>query len=488
MEINPFSYLFSPEESKDLDKFAVESLSTSGEVLMSLASASIFSMYSERFKDYTILVVSGNGNNGGDGIVLSYLFYQSGYDVQVFLKDGKSSKEFLFHKCIAQQSKIIFQPLENLKEKFESCENNNILIIDSLFGTGFRGEIENEYLFIFKYIKNKLNNKNIRILNIDTPSGFSFDNESECFPIDILCEIGSKKIINQFAKIYAKEYSFFPIGFPIRDFVSRKKWTYYEIQDPNQSSFKESLEKQNDSNKYSNGSCSFFGGSRGMNGAIILSQSIFHALGGGISCIYTDSSETIIEVLKNDPSMMIKEIPDFVEEDSFFQKCMVSVIGPGLNENFKIPPDILEKKKFTVIDAGALKRINLFPLHELTLLTPHAGELNILAGEKLKTFEEKIHFIQSYCLEYNTNILLKGPVNILSINTGEIYIRAYSNPKLAVMGSGDLLTGILAYFYNRIGKLFESVQFSLFLLEICSKIPKKNPTAFELLKFLSERL
>jgi hydroxyethylthiazole kinase-like uncharacterized protein yjeF len=488
MEINSFSYLFSGEESKKLDEFAVEYLSTKGEVLMSLASGSIFSKYYNQFKDHTIKVIAGNGNNGGDGIVLAYLFFQSNCDVEIYYKEGSSSFEYLFHKKIAIKSNIQFHPLESLVDSVENCKNNKILIIDSLFGTGLNGKMGNEYLLIFKYLNDKLKQKKIRILNIDTPSGFLIDNPSNSVPIDMLCEIGCKKIINQFAKIYSNEYSFFSIGFPLKEFVSQKKWNYFMLDDPEENHFKESLEKKNESNKYTNGSCSFFGGSKGMSGAIILSQTIFHALGGGISCIYTDASDTIKEVLKEDPSKMIKEFPEDLKEDTFYKKSNSLVIGPGLSLDAKLPKDLLQNKTFTILDAGMIQRSSTLPIHELTLLTPHAGELNSLAGKKLETYEQKIQFIQSYCLEYNTNILLKGPVNILSTNSGEIFIRTFSNPKLAVMGTGDLLTGILAYFYNRLGNLLQTVQYSLFLLEQSSNIPKKNPTAFEILKFLSERL
>ena len=487
MEINSFSILFSGEESKELDEFAVNHLSTKGDVLMSLASGSIFTKYYNEFKSHTIKVICGNGNNGGDGIVLAYLFFQSNCDVEIYYKEGKSSDEYLFHKKIALNSKVQFYPLESLVENIENCKNK-ILIIDSLFGTGLKGEISEEYLSIFKYLKGKLKEKKIRILNVDTPSGFLIDNPNYSMPVDILCEIGCKKIINQFAKIYSNEYSFFSIGFPVKDFVLRKKWKYYLFDDPSNNNFKDSIEKKAESNKYSNGSCSFFGGSKGMSGAIILSQSIFHALGGGISCIYTDSSDTIIEVLKEDPSKMVKEFPEQLKEETFYKKSDSLVIGPGLNINSKIPNDILINKTFTILDAGMIQKAGSLPLHELTLLTPHAGELNSLAGKKLETYDQKIQFIQSFCLEYNTNILLKGPVNILSTYSGEIFIRAFSNPKLAVMGTGDLLTGILAYFFTRLGNLLQTVQYSLFLFELSSKIPKKNPSALEILRFLSERL
>jgi len=488
MEINQSSYLFSGEESKKLDEFAVEYLSTKGEVLMSLASGSIFSKYYNQFKDHTIKVIAGNGNNGGDGIVLAYLFFQANCDVEIYHKEGESSSEYLFHKNIAVKSNIKFYPLASLIESIEHSKNNKVLIIDSLFGTGLKGLPGNEYLSIFNYLKYKLTENKIRILNIDTPSGFRIDNPNHTIPIDILCEIGCKKIINQFAKIYSKEYSFFSIGFPLKEFVSKKKWNYFLIGDPEENKFKESLERKPDSNKYTNGSCSFFGGSKGMSGAIILSQSIFHALGGGISCIYTESSDTIKNVLKSDPSKMIKKFPEDLREETFYKKSKSLVFGPGLSLKANLPKDPLQNKTFTIIDAGMIQKASFLPLHELTLLTPHTGELNSLAGIKLETYEEKIQFIQSFCLEFNTNILLKGPVNILSTHSGGIFIRTLSNPKLAVMGTGDILTGILAYFYNRLGNLLETVQYSLFLLEQSSKITKKNPTALEILKFLTERL
>ena len=77
MEIDYKTILITEEKSKALDNFSIPTLNTSGEVLMALAAQSIFSLYKESFRDYRIIVLSGNGNNGGDGLVLSYLFYHS---------------------------------------------------------------------------------------------------------------------------------------------------------------------------------------------------------------------------------------------------------------------------------------------------------------------------------------------------------------------------------------------------------------------------
>ena len=223
MEIDYKTILITEEKSKALDNFSIPTLNTSGEVLMGLAAQSIFSLYKESFRDYRIIILSGNGNNGGDGFVLSYLFFHSGFRIELFLKDGNSSIETNFHKEIALRSGVEIQSLSKFQEIKLTNSSEKILIIDAILGTGFKGTLQVEIQNIISTIRNLIaSNKNIRIINIDTPSGFTGLNHKECMPIDILCEIGIRKIRNQYAIPLCKEYSLHEIGFPIAEFLKEK--------------------------------------------------------------------------------------------------------------------------------------------------------------------------------------------------------------------------------------------------------------------------
>mgnify|MGYP000672155337 CR=1 FL=1 len=117
----------------------------------------------------------------------------------------------------------------------------------------------------------------------------------------------------------------------------------------------------------------------------------------------------------------------------------VVVLGPGLGTNPETKMTVrnlcrrISKPK--VIDADALKALDKIP--ENCILTPHAGEFEILFGckptrEELKkrASEDKI-------------ILLKGPCDLIS-NGKEVKENCTGNPGMTVGGTGDVLAGLVA--------------------------------------------
>ncbi len=489
MEININKFLLSEQGSKELDSFAISRIKTSGEILMGMASQSIFTKYKKKFKNYKILILAGNGNNGGDGFVLSYLFFNSGFDTSIFFKEGNHTPETLIHKNIAIASGLQFYTHLSIINQLESLPNEKILLVDAFIGSGFKGDLSPEFKDFFSkilYYKNKY--PNFRILNVDTPSGFNGTNPKECMPIDILCEIGVKKIKNQFAIPFTKNYSFHEIGFPIHFFLEKNPSPYKFLIDPKISVFERVTNRDKNSNKYSNGAAAFVGGSKGMTGAILLSQRLFHLLGGGISCIYSDSHPLFEKLLKNEPSSMVRNLMSSLEKEVFYAKCNSIVIGPGLSEENLLDEKVITDSSFFILDAGILNKAKNWKLNRNVLLTPHEGELRKLSGRSFESLEDKLGFIIDFCKNKNTNILLKGSVNILGTFDGSLYFRTSPNPKLATMGTGDLLTGALAFFLSRLQNVVQAVQFSLYFLDRTSLIKKKHPTSTEMLHFLGDSI
>ena len=76
--------LFSAEQSRSMDKLAIEKFGYSGFELMSMAGERAYRIISNSFpgkKFWTVLC--GSGNNGGDGYVLARCALNDGVDVRV---------------------------------------------------------------------------------------------------------------------------------------------------------------------------------------------------------------------------------------------------------------------------------------------------------------------------------------------------------------------------------------------------------------------
>jgi ADP-dependent NAD(P)H-hydrate dehydratase / NAD(P)H-hydrate epimerase len=100
-----------------------------------------------------------------------------------------------------------------------------------------------------------------------------------------------------------------------------------------------------------------------------------------------------------------------------------------------------------VIDADALNILSEKPqlcslLPAMTILTPHPGEFDRLAGKSGSGLERNRKQIE-FARKYNVIILLKGAYTSIAMPDGTCYFNSTGNPGMSTAGSGDVLTGIL---------------------------------------------
>ncbi|MBM9500210.1 NAD(P)H-hydrate epimerase [Leptospira sp. 201903071] len=491
MEIRFSEYsepLFDDQESRDLDRKTIVEFGISGSHLMGFAALSIYQQYRKKilWAD-SVYILCGNGNNGGDGLALAFFLIQEEKESKVFLKEGTLSEESEYYKNLFLRSggKIL-----NLESDPLLFEGENICIIDALLGTGFQPPIREPYASLFEIIQRqkKRSPKRTFILSIDVVSGFS-EESALPFEVDALAEIGMKKWRNRFLPNEIRK-TFHRIGFPISqkrdsDPDSKiKKTLWKRIPD---SSLKKSLKREEDSHKYKNGSLLLIGGSQGLTGAALSSVLAFHELGGGISLLLSPSAKTVRSVLKKDPSLMVDEIGDSSQILSrpFVQKASVFLFGPGLKPE-ECPVLDLPKDKFCVLDAGAIGVYKDKILHEKVLITPHTGELEMLLNSKIKNVSDGISLLKDYTRSFRVYILWKRHSSFLIDPNGNLFFWEKTEPKLAVMGTGDLLAGILAFFLSRGFAIPNATQLSFSLLTNAARRSKNFPTASGIRKRLQK--
>ena len=113
----------------------------------------------------------------------------------------------------------------------------------------------------------------------------------------------------------------------------------------------------------------------------------------------------------------------------------------------KFTEEILKQIKYVVLDADALnsfqnKTKKLFKyLDKNKLITPHQAEFHRLfplIKRSLNNKEKVLKFLK-LC---KSNILLKGNTTVIG-STKKIVINKHASSELAVIGSGDVLAGIL---------------------------------------------
>jgi ADP-dependent NAD(P)H-hydrate dehydratase / NAD(P)H-hydrate epimerase len=104
-----------------------------------------------------IAIFCGKGNNGGDGMVCARYLVSAGLDVQVYLLCEKSKL-----KGDAFFNMLTIKKFNRLKIPFKAD-----IIIDAIFGTGFKGKASSFY----EGIISNINSSTAYKIAVDVPSG-----------------------------------------------------------------------------------------------------------------------------------------------------------------------------------------------------------------------------------------------------------------------------------------------------------------------------
>jgi NAD(P)H-hydrate epimerase len=113
-----------------------------------------------------VIVVSGPGNNGGDGLVAARHLKQFGY--QPKLVYPKPSKGILFENLVQQcrDHDIDVATATSLSEL-----NTADIIVDAIFGFSFKGPAKEPFLSIIEAFRDT----STPVLSVDVPSGWDVD-------------------------------------------------------------------------------------------------------------------------------------------------------------------------------------------------------------------------------------------------------------------------------------------------------------------------
>ncbi len=170
--------VLSKEELRSLDDKAKTILKIPENILIENAARGMREVIETEgiaFKQVSIL--AGTGNNGADSLALARHLLIKGANVKVFLitKDKSPNKEVLFQLNILKKV-LIDENVYNIdtEEKLSFLQENlqtKELVIDGVFGIGFRFTLEDFYKRLFRIVNHKSKN----VLAVDIPSGLTCD-------------------------------------------------------------------------------------------------------------------------------------------------------------------------------------------------------------------------------------------------------------------------------------------------------------------------
>jgi NAD(P)H-hydrate epimerase len=417
-----------------------------------------------------IAIITGKGNNAGDGFVIARHLANHGVNVKIitlYREKELSDDALLNYNILKNYSTELISIVycKDDKDLRKEISIDNRIIIDAIFGVGFNGAPDSRFIKIFECI-NSLIDKTV--ISVDVPSGFySYCQDTEFIKADVTLMMGVKKFDSLFYK--GKENSgrieVMDIG------ISRDKFTEYnkeniietEVRDVMQ--FLTSTIRGVTANKYSSGKVFILAGSPGLTGAAYLcSESAIRTGSGAVILGVPESINEVMEVkLTEVMTLPLKQTEnktlslhcyDDIQKRLLWADCVL--IGPGISkdeETMELVRTVVKRNNIAfIIDADAIAAFanNLHMLKgKNIILTPHFGEFANLTGTTSEDVKENFYeMAKRFAKDYKVILVLKNSPTIIS-DQKSFYINSTGRENLATAGCGDVLSGIIAGLYSQ---------------------------------------
>ncbi|KXJ05268.1 NAD(P)H-hydrate epimerase [Exaiptasia diaphana] len=160
-------------EAQNIDQELFNEYAFSVDQLMELAGLSVAvalakSYPSKDSENNKVLVASGPGNNGGDGLVAARHLKMFGF--QPFIFYPKRPNKPLMNNLVTQCQNMDIPFLDTLPSSHD-ITNNYKLVVDAIFGFSFKGSVRAPFDDVLKTFKDI----EIPLCSVDVPSGWDVE-------------------------------------------------------------------------------------------------------------------------------------------------------------------------------------------------------------------------------------------------------------------------------------------------------------------------
>ncbi len=459
------------KEMQWCDETTIKGIGVPGLLLMENAGKAVLGVMRTVLGDLAgkrVVILCGKGNNGGDGYVLARHLTNTGAQIFMFLTStpaelkGDAFTNFTLLKKIAARSEPPVTIQRYSKQAIETLGRIDC-IVDAMFGTGFAGSLKHPVLGLIEWV----NAQRVPVFAVDIPSGLNATTgvvENGAIRASHTVTFGLRKtglLLNQ-GKEYCGEIHVADIGIP--KFVSEAKTLSKTFLVGGADVQRVLPRRSNTAHKYSVGKVLVIAGSKGLTGAASLCATSALRTGAGavLLCVPESVYPTMARKLTE---VMVMPLPA-TEEGTIGEKAYdvlapklkwadVVAIGPGLSQNRETRSVVLsilkEHPGRLLIDADGLNAVATEGMSVLkkfrgeAILTPHAGEFARLNEKKSEEVErDRIEMPRSLARNVHATVVLKGAPTVTVAPDGTVIVNSTGNPGMATIGSGDVLSGMIA--------------------------------------------
>lgn len=444
--------LVTPEEMAAADQATIDA-GTPVEILMERAGRAVAraaidiagGRYGRR-----ALIVCGKGNNGGDGFVAARVLRSEGLGVRcVFIGDLETVEGAPRHHL-----ELLGRRGGSVEALDASTFRGANVVVDALFGTGFRGVAEGQAAEAIE----AMNVSGAPIVAVDIPSGVNGATgatEGPAVEAIVTVAMGAEKLGTAIGRgaTLAGAVAVANIGIAISD----ARITMTQEEDVRSILPRRSV----DAHKRSNGSVALLVGSEGMSGAAILTARGAVRMGAGyatagitrgVDSIISEALPEVLTKVITDSDVLGAEALEGFKE--VLERADAVAIGPGLGQGESqrglVERVLREVSLPVVIDADGLNVLAghtdaLVERTAPTVITPHPAELaRLLEKETDAVQKDRVRAARTAAERFGCVVVLKGYRSITARPDGTVVVNPTGGPSLATAGTGDVLTGAVA--------------------------------------------
>jgi hydroxyethylthiazole kinase-like uncharacterized protein yjeF len=444
--------LLTPEEMGRADAAAIDA-GSSVDVLMERAGRAVAraairvagGRYGRRAS-----VVCGKGNNGGDGIVAARVLRREGMGVTCLtttdLSEAKGAAAH--HLAVARRAGITVEPFDAARL------SRSDVIVDAIFGTGFRGSAEGPAAEAIDAI----NSAGCDVLAVDIPSGvngLTGGVDGPAVRAQVTVTMAAEKLGTALppGAMHAGSVEVADIGIEVaiaNTFMCGRADVARVLP-----------RRERDSHKRSSGAVALLAGKRGMTGAALLAAKGAVRAGAGYATVgaTADTDAAVAAALPEVLSRVVTDEDELGPEalaafSDVVERATALAIGPGLGQGDRqrrLVEETLAKIDLpVVVDADGL---NVLAGHTEALsdrahpcvITPHPAELARLLGRSTsEVVGDRLAAARAAAQSFGCVVVLKGYRSIIAAPDGVAIVNPTGGPELATAGTGDVLTGVIA--------------------------------------------
>jgi NAD(P)H-hydrate epimerase len=450
---------------READRRTIEDAGIPSITLMEHAGRQVAAAMATAFPDLTSLrvaVVSGRGNNGGDGFVVARVLRERGVDVSVVLigraadLTGDARTNFGRLGVAAREA-----PDEAAWRQASAGVLAADVIVDALVGTGLTAPLTG----VMAAVVRDINAAGRRVVAIDLPSGLFADRSDipgDAIAAALTVTLAAPKLplVQPPAQALTGRLVVADIGIP-RSVIDTLDGPRVEVLTRDAMAALVG-QRRRDAHKGDYGHILVVAGSTGKTGAASLTAMAALRSGAGLVTVATPAScASVVAALGREYMTLGLEeggagdlaagaVTQVLEFDAD-----VLAIGPGLGRSPGVRAlvrSLVERSpRPLVLDADALHAFagDSGPLGARTgpsaILTPHPGEMAALTGLPIAEVQaRRLDVARDFARANHVVVVLKGAWTVIAMPDGRAFINSTGNPGMATAGTGDVLTGAVA--------------------------------------------